>query len=41
MAKYKGQLISEKHLKASIAAKHEIHEDFDGAGAVENRNSYM
>lgn len=33
--------MSEIHLKASITAKQDIHLDFYGAGAVENRSSYM
>ncbi|KAK0628680.1 P-loop containing nucleoside triphosphate hydrolase protein [Bombardia bombarda] len=41
MAEYEEEVMSEKHLKASITAKQDIHLDFHGAGAVENRSSYL
>ena len=36
-----GEVMREKHLKAFITAKQDVHLNYHGAGAVENRNSHM
>lgn len=41
MAEYLGTVVDESHLKASIAAKQEVHSDYLGAGAVESQNFYL
>ena len=41
MAEYEKEVMSEKQLKAAIEAKQVVHLDYHGAGAVENRNSYL
>ncbi|KAK4167752.1 hypothetical protein QBC43DRAFT_362574 [Cladorrhinum sp. PSN259] len=39
-AKYEGEVISEKRLKESIAAKQEVQEDVLGSSAIQNRNAH-
>ncbi|KAH8878683.1 hypothetical protein GQ53DRAFT_82027 [Thozetella sp. PMI_491] len=41
MAKYDNKAVDETYLKASIAARKQLDEDFQGAGAVENNHSYI
>lgn len=41
IAEYEGMVVNESHLKTSIAGKRELQTDFQGAGAIENQNSYM
>jgi hypothetical protein len=41
MAEYEGTVVGGTHLTDSIAAREQFHCDFHGAGAVENRRSYL
>ncbi|KAK3935966.1 P-loop containing nucleoside triphosphate hydrolase protein, partial [Diplogelasinospora grovesii] len=41
IAEYQGTVVNESHLETSIAGKRELQTDFQGVGAIENRNSYM
>ena len=41
LAQYEGVAVGESHLKESIAMRQQFQRDFQGAGAVENLNSYV
>jgi hypothetical protein len=40
MADHEETVLTGSHLEDAIAAKKQFHEDFNGAGAIENLHSY-